>query len=516
MTIRRPGALVHHARRSPRWARPRPGVLGALVGDPTQPAIAVIGDGAFNMTSHIVAAAVEYDLPAVWVISQQRRAGDRAQGVGSACSIARIRGCGSRARTPASRTTPTTSSLPRRTGPRRERVEDPNELARRAASARSRARRPYVLDVPSDTGAPDLLHAGARPLLSQQLGRDVPAIHRADGRRRMTSRTAVRQTNFIAGEWREGAAGRTYELRNPFGHADVVGEFPASDERDVDDAVAAASDAAGAWSRCRRSSAASILFRAAEIDRRPLRGDRRRHDPGDGQAAPRGAGRGRARGGHVALLRRRGVEVSGRDLQPQRDRQSDPGSAPSTRRRRADLPLELPVLDPAVEGRACARVRKLRGAQGGARGARRGPAPRGVPRGGRDFQRACSTSSSGGAQTSDTPLVGHPGRARDLVHRLECRSASRIRDEAIPLGKRVQLELGGHSPLVVMADADLPRAAEAAYAGAFWSAGQKCTATRRIYVHDGVYDELQDAASSRGSSGGSSAIPPTPTPRSAR
>jgi alpha-ketoglutaric semialdehyde dehydrogenase len=41
---------------------------------------------------------------------------------------------------------------------------------------------------------------------------------------------------------------------------------------------------------------------------------------------------------------------------------------------------------------------------------------------------------------------------------------------------------------VVMNDADLARAADAAYAGAFWSAGQKCTATRRIYVQDDVYD----------------------------
>ena len=42
------------------------------------------------------------------------------------------------------------------------------------------------------------------------------------------------------------------------------------------------------------------------------------------------------------------------------------------------------------------------------------------------------------------------------------------------------------------ADADLDRAAEAAYAGAFWSAGQKCTATRRIYVEDGVYETFKE------------------------
>jgi aldehyde dehydrogenase (NAD+) len=66
-----------------------------------------------------------------------------------------------------------------------------------------------------------------------------------------------------------------------------------------------------------------------------------------------------------------------------------------------------------------------------------------------------------------------------------------VRDDATRLGKRVQLELGGQNPLIVLADADLARAVEASYAGAFWSAGQKCTATRRIYVQDEVYDDFK-------------------------
>ena len=66
-----------------------------------------------------------------------------------------------------------------------------------------------------------------------------------------------------------------------------------------------------------------------------------------------------------------------------------------------------------------------------------------------------------------------------------------VRDEATRAGKRVQLELGGQNPLLVLDDADLDRAAEAAFAGAFWSAGQKCTATRRIYVQDAAYDAFR-------------------------
>ena len=67
-----------------------------------------------------------------------------------------------------------------------------------------------------------------------------------------------------------------------------------------------------------------------------------------------------------------------------------------------------------------------------------------------------------------------------------------VRDEATTRDCRVQLELGGHNPLLVSAAAELDRAVEAAYAGAFWSAGQKCTATRRILVQDSVYDSFRE------------------------
>src|SRR5215210_7508305 len=91
-----------------------------------------------------------------------------------------------------------------------------------------------------------------------------------------------------------------------------------------------------------------------------------------------------------------------------------------------------------------------------------------------------------------SPLVEHPG-VRAISFTGSVPVGEGIREHAGRLGKRAQLELGGHNPLIVMADADLPRAAEAAYAGAFWSAGQKCTATRRIYVQEPVYDAFREA-----------------------
>src|SRR3954447_20391225 len=44
------------------------GILGAKLAQPDSPAVAVVGDGSFLMTPHILATAAEYDIPAVWVV----------------------------------------------------------------------------------------------------------------------------------------------------------------------------------------------------------------------------------------------------------------------------------------------------------------------------------------------------------------------------------------------------------------------------------------------------------------
>jgi len=53
---------------------------------------------------------------------------------------------------------------------------------------------------------------------------------------------------------------------------------------------------------------------------------------------------------------------------------------------------------------------------------------------------------------------------------------------------RVQLEMGGKNPLIVLADADLDLAVEAAFQGAFLATGQRCTASSRLIVVDEVHD----------------------------
>jgi len=62
---------------------------------------------------------------------------------------------------------------------------------------------------------------------------------------------------------------------------------------------------------------------------------------------------------------------------------------------------------------------------------------------------------------------------------------------------RVQLEMGGKNPLVVLDDADLAQAVECALNGAFFSAGQRCTASSRLIVTDGIHDRFVEALRAR-------------------
>jgi aldehyde dehydrogenase (NAD+) len=65
--------------------------------------------------------------------------------------------------------------------------------------------------------------------------------------------------------------------------------------------------------------------------------------------------------------------------------------------------------------------------------------------------------------------------------------------DAVTAGSRVQLEMGGKNPLIVLDDADLPTAVSVAVNGAFFQAGQRCTASSRIIVTDGIHDRFVSA-----------------------
>jgi glyceraldehyde-3-phosphate dehydrogenase (NADP+) len=58
--------------------------------------------------------------------------------------------------------------------------------------------------------------------------------------------------------------------------------------------------------------------------------------------------------------------------------------------------------------------------------------------------------------------------------------------------KKLGMELGSNSPVIVWSDADLAWAVESCVSGAFWAAGQNCIGVQRLYVHRPVYEEFRD------------------------
>ena len=59
--------------------------------------------------------------------------------------------------------------------------------------------------------------------------------------------------------------------------------------------------------------------------------------------------------------------------------------------------------------------------------------------------------------------------------------------------KKIGMELGSNSPVIVWKDADLDWAVESCVSGAFWAAGQNCIGVQRVYIHRDVYNTFRDA-----------------------
>jgi acyl-CoA reductase-like NAD-dependent aldehyde dehydrogenase len=295
--------------------------------------------------------------------------------------------------------------------------------------------------------------------------------------------------NYVRGEWRPARSGETYEKRNPMRPDEIVAEVQASDEDDVDAAVAAAEEAFPGWAATPAPQRGNLVVKAAEaVERRveqiaadmtremgkPLREARLeaaraaailRYFGGEGYRQVGELYQQSLTGGPVYTLRRP-LGVVGL-ITPW----NFPAAIPAWKLAPALAYGNTVVLKLATE----APVTGLRLAEG--------IHEAGLPAG------VLNVLTGSGSKVGD-PLVRDP-RVRTISFTGSVPVGRSVREEATKLGKRVQLELGGHNPLIVLADAKLDTAVEAAFAGAFWSAGQKCTATRRIYVQDSIYDEFR-------------------------
>ena len=76
-------------------------------------------------------------------------------------------------------------------------------------------------------------------------------------------------------------------------------------------------------------------------------------------------------------------------------------------------------------------------------------------------------------------------------------TGKRVAEASIKVGRKFQLEMGGKNPTVVLDDADLKVAVESVAQSAFFSTGQRCTASSRVIVTEGIHDAFVEALAQR-------------------
>src|SRR5882672_2828739 len=294
--------------------------------------------------------------------------------------------------------------------------------------------------------------------------------------------------NFIDGEWVETSTGQTFENRSPADTRDVIGIFQRSGKADVDAAVDAAKRAFVKWRLVPAPRRAEIIFRAAEMlaerkeeyarDMTREMGKVLKETRGDVQDAVDTAyymaGEGRRLFGPTtpselpnkfAMAIRQPIGVCGM-IAPW----NFPMAIPSWKLLPAIVCGNTCVIKPAQDTPLSTfnLVRVLMDA--------------GLPKG-------VINIITGFGPDAGAPLLEHPD-VRAISFTGSSAVGRTIGTTAAKSFKHCSLELGGKNPMIVLDDANLDLALEGALWGAFGTTGQRCTATSRIIVQKGVYQDF--------------------------
>ena len=300
--------------------------------------------------------------------------------------------------------------------------------------------------------------------------------------------------NFVGGEWRTSIGGSTYEKRNPARPNELIGEFPASDQSDVEAAVTAAASAFPDWSSTPIAGRAAVLQRAADLIEQ--RAEAIALDMTLEMGKPLRESRLEAR--RAAQILRFYASEAWSPLGELYE-QSTGGAVYTVRRALGVVGLITPWNFPAAIPTWKLGPALIYGNTVVIKLAQDAPLT--------GLHIASALTDAGIPAGALNVIVGPGSKAgRALVTNPTVEAISftgsvsvgeEVRDVATALGKKVQLELGGQNPMIVLADADLEKAVEAAFAGAYFSAGQKCTATRRIYIEGTIYERFKQALLAR-------------------
>ncbi|SEO89781.1 aldehyde dehydrogenase (NAD+) [Halogranum amylolyticum] len=302
---------------------------------------------------------------------------------------------------------------------------------------------------------------------------------------------ATEYANYINGEWVESATGASFAVTNPASVDEIVSYHPASTKADVEDAVDASVAAQDEWAHTPGPSRGSVLretgellaARKGEATETLVReeGKTRSEAAGEVQRAidifHYYAEKCRDLGGTV-----KPASASEMDLYTKREPLGTvalitpwnyPIAIPAWKLAPALAAGNTVVLKPASEAPNASRILLECLDEAGL--------PKGV---------ANLVTGSGSE-------VGAPLTESDDIDGLSFTGSTGVGTAVAQTAAedltRVQCEMGGKNPTIVMPSADIEQAAELVGAGAFGTTGQSCTATSRAIVHESVYDEFVDA-----------------------
>jgi aldehyde dehydrogenase (NAD+) len=299
--------------------------------------------------------------------------------------------------------------------------------------------------------------------------------------------------NYIAGEWVGGTQGA--ESINPSNTRDVVGVFARGSVDDAKRAIAAAKQAFPQWSRSGiqqrhdllKKIGDEILARKEDLGRLLAREE--------GKTLPEAVGE-VARAGQIFLffageaLRIAGEKIASVrpnvDVEITREPLGVVGVITPW-----NFPIAIPAwkIAPALAYGNCVVFKPADLVPATAHALADIIVRAGVPPG------VFNLVMGRGSIVGDA-LVKHPDVAA-ISFTGSVATGRQIAADAVAGMKKFQLEMGGKNPLVVVDDADLNVAVECAVNGAFFSTGQRCTASSRLIVTEGIHDRFVQALTAR-------------------
>jgi acyl-CoA reductase-like NAD-dependent aldehyde dehydrogenase len=305
--------------------------------------------------------------------------------------------------------------------------------------------------------------------------------------------TQQQHDNLINGQWVPGNS--TAANINPSNLADVIGHYAQGDADDVDAAVAAANAAFPAWSTSGIQArfdaldriATEILARKEELGTLLAREEGKTRAEGIGEAARAGA--------IFKFFAGECLRLSGETLPSVR-----PGIGVEVTREPIgvvgiitpwNFPIAIPAwkIAPALAYGNCVVMKPADLVPGCAWALAEIISRSGIPPG-------VFNLVMGPGRVIGDALVNHSG-VNAISFTGSQAVGSRIATSCAQTMKKVQLEMGGKNPQVVLDDADLTQAVELCAQSAFYSTGQRCTASSRIIVTEGIYPRFVDALKAR-------------------